>query len=67
MFEKISDELMETLYSVHNQNFTVSYDDKGIRELSMTIHPTSKTILPVENLFKQLNTNEKSRLGYRNL
>ena len=66
VFEKISDDRMDTLYSVRNKEFSVSYEEKGIRELSMTIHPSTKTILPLENLFKQLNTSaERPFIKYK--
>lgn len=58
MFKKISDDRIDTLYTIQNKNVQVTYLEKGIFELSMTIHPLSKTTLPLENIFKQLNTSK---------
>lgn len=58
MFETMSDVKIETLYKIHNQDTTIPYIEKGITNFIMTLHPSTKTIIPLENIFKQLHTNE---------
>ena len=56
-FEKISDEQIDTLYKISNeQTSNINYLNKGIYEISLTFHPETKVQLPLENIFKQLHS-----------
>ncbi len=56
-FEKISDEQIDTLYKISNeQEFNINYLNKGITEVSLIFHPETKVQLPLENIFKQLHS-----------
>ena len=56
--ESISDTHIDTLYEIAQDPFKVSYIKKGIREISLTLHPENKTVLPLENIFKQAHATE---------
>ena len=61
MFEKISDDRIDALYEIHtidNDNMRIPYVEKGIKTFSLILHPKSKTLIPLENIFKQIHTDE---------
>jgi len=42
-----------------NDNFSMDYLNKGIKNIYLTIHPSSSMIIPLETIFKIINTNAR--------
>jgi hypothetical protein len=55
-FDKISDDQINLLYSIHKKETNVHYASKGIVDAMITIHPSNKLVIPLENIFKKMNS-----------
>ena len=53
-------ENIDSFYNIYNsKNTELPYNNIGITDFHFTLHPVSKTIFPLDIVFKQLHTNDK--------
>jgi hypothetical protein len=61
-FQNITFNKINTFYDIFNENVNIPYISQGITDVYLTLHPEIKTILPLENIFKQLHTSKNTPL-----